>query len=643
MITLEFPDGLKKEYKVGTSVIEVAKSISSSLAKKVIAGKYNGEVVDTSTKIDNDGKIVFLTTDDSESLEILNHSTAHIMAAAVTNLFPNSKFGVGPSIEEGFYYDIDSSEVIKEEDLSKIEKQMNNLIKKTLNFVRKDVTINEVRVIFKEDEYKQHIIDKIEASGEICSVYESGDFVDLCRGVHVPSTKFIKNIKLLSIAGAYWLGDSNNKMLQRIYGVSFFEKDDLNEHLQILAERKERDHRKLGKELGIFTFSKETGQGLPLWLPKGAKIRHELEHFVYKEEVKRGYEHVYTPTLGTKGLYEVSGHWDHYQDDMFAPIEMDNETFVLRPMTCPHHMMIFKSELRSYRDLPLRIAERAELYRYESSGALIGLERVRSMNLADGHIFCRPDQIEQEFTLALDFANYIIETLGLNLNYLRLSLRDPKDKEKYFDDDKMWNESEKLLKDVLTKNNVNYIEAKGEAAFYGPKLDIQIKTALGHDITLGTIQLDFLLPQRFDLSYVDDKGEKTKPVVIHRGVISTMERIVATLLEQNKGAFPTWLSPVQVQIIPVSLSAHEEYVNEVCKKLLEKDVRVKIDNREEKLNYKIRESQVNKIPFTLILGDDESNDKTVTVRLYGEQDNQSMSIDDFITEVTTQIKTRKRK
>ncbi len=640
MIKITFPDGNIKEFEKGISLLEIAKGISPSLAKKCIAGKVNDEIVDLTMPINEDANITLLTDKDSESFDVLNHSTAHVLAQAVRRLFPDAKFGVGPSIEEGFYYDIDANNEISEHDLVKIEKEMKKIASEAHNFTTQTLTYEEAKDFFKNDEYKLHLIEKINDKGEEITVYTQGEFTDLCRGTHVPNTNKIKHFKLLNIAGAYWLGDSNNIMLQRIYGTSWFTKADLDNHLEVLEERKNSDHRKIGRELELFAFSKETGAGLPLWLPNGSIIRHELEKFIKEEELRRGYSHVYTPVLGTKQLYETSGHWDHYQDDMFAPMEMDNETFVLRPMCCPHHCMVYKHTPKSYKDLPIRIAELGGMHRYEASGALTGLERVRNMCLNDGHLFVRPDQIKEEFKKVIELIKFASTTLELDINYYRLSLRDPENKEKYFDNDEMWDNAEAMLREVLDELEIDYIEAKDEAAFYGPKLDIQIKTALGHDVTLSTIQLDFLLPEKFDLEYIDRDGEKKRPVMIHRGIISTMERMTATLIEQYKGAFPLWLSPTQINVIPVSNEVHIDYANEIQSMLNMKNVRITVDNREEKMNKKIRESQVAKIPYTLILGDKEMEERTVTVRPYGKTENFTMPLEDFKNKVLEEIETR---
>lgn len=647
MINISFPDGNSKEYEKGSTLFDIATSISPSLAKKCIAGIVNDQERDLHDPINEDAKIILITTDDLDhGFHILNHSTTHVMAQAILRLFPNAKITIGPSIDEGFYYDIDADNEIKESDLPRIEKEMQKIAANALDFSHKEISYDEALELFKDNPYKLYLINKIKDNGEKITIYQQGDFTDLCRGIHVDNTKRIQHFKLLNIAGAYWLGDSDNKMLQRIYGTSWFTKEQLDNHLQILEDRKNRDHRKLGKELELFTFTQETGAGLPLWLPNGATIRYELEKFIKEEELRRGYKHVYTPVLGTKQLYETSGHWDHYKDDMFAPIEMGNETFVLRPMCCPHHAMIFKNTPKSYRDLPYRVAELGGMHRYEASGALTGLERVRNMCLNDAHLFVRPDQIREEFTKVLDLVKYAVETLKLDINYYRLSLRDPNNKEKYFDDDEMWNMAENELRAALDEIGIDYIEALDEAAFYGPKLDIQIKTALGHDVTLATVQLDFLLPQKFDLTYTDKDQSEKRPVIIHRGIISTMERMTATLIEQYKGAFPTWLSPTQLNVIPVSSPNYDDYqpqidyCNNIFYELNQENVRITLDDREEKLNKKIREAQVAKIPYTLVIGNDEVNNNTVTIRKYGEENTTTMPYNEFKSLLLNEIKTR---
>jgi len=561
------------------------------------------------------------------------------MAQAIKRLYKNVKLGVGPVIENGFYYDVDLEEALTPEDLPKIEKEMKKIVGENLPIVRKEVSREEARARFAEigDDLKLELLDAI-PEGETVSIYEQGEFFDLCRGVHVPSTGKIKEFKLLSLAGAYWRGDSNNKMLQRIYGTAFFKKAELEEHLHLLEEAKERDHRKLGKELKLFANSQKVGQGLPLWLPKGATIRRVIERYIVDKELALGYEHVYTPVLGSKDLYETSGHWDHYQDGMFPPMEMDNETLVLRPMNCPHHMMIYKNDIHSYRELPIRIAELGMMHRYEMSGALSGLQRVRGMTLNDAHIFVRPDQIKDEFIRTVRLIQDVYEDFGLEEYSFRLSYRDPEDTEKYYDDDEMWNKAQSMLKEAMDEIGHDYYEAEGEAAFYGPKLDVQVKTAIGKEETLSTVQLDFLLPEKFDLTYVGEDGKPHRPVVIHRGVVSTMERFVAFLIEEHKGALPTWLAPVQFQVIPVSPSVHLDYAKKVQDRLQREGLRVEVDTRDEKIGYKIREAQMQKIPYMLVVGDQEVENEAVNVRKYGEQKSETVAIADFIKKAVAEAK-----
>lgn len=643
VVQMTFPDGNVKEFEKGITTEEIAASISPGLKKKAIAGKINGELFDLRTPITTDGSIEIIVQDTEEALEIMRHSTAHLLAQAVKRLYPNIKLGVGPVIENGFYYDIDSETPITTEDLPKIEKEMKKIVNENLEIVRVEVSREEAIERYKEigDELKLELIDAI-PEGETVTIYEQGEFFDLCRGVHVPSTGKIKEFKLLSVAGAYWRGDSNNKMLQRIYGTAFFKKTDLDEHLRLLEEAKERDHRKLGKELSLFTNSQKVGQGLPLWLPKGATIRRIIERYIVDKEIALGYDHVYTPVLASSELYKTSGHWDHYQENMFPIMEMDNEQLVLRPMNCPHHMMIYKNGIHSYRKLPIRIAELGTMHRYEMSGALSGLQRVRGMTLNDAHIFCRPDQIKEEFIRVVRLILEVYEDFGLKEYSFRLSYRDPEDKEKYYDDDAMWERAQSMLKGAMDEMGLDYYEAEGEAAFYGPKLDVQVKTALGKEETLSTVQLDFLLPERFDLTYVGEDGKPHRPVVIHRGVVSTMERFVAFLIEEYKGAFPTWLAPVQVQVIPVSPDVHLDYAKSVRDELLKAGVRVEIDDRDEKIGYKIREAQMQKIPYMLVLGDKEIEGKAVNVRKYGEQKSESITLDEFVKVILEDINNKSK-
>ncbi|RWR05981.1 threonine--tRNA ligase [Siminovitchia fortis] len=631
-IQITFPDESVKEFPLGTTTEEIAASISPGLKKSAVAGKLNGKMIDLRTPIHEDCSIEIITPGSEEALEVLRHSTAHLMAQAVSRLYPGVKLGVGPVIENGFYYDMDMEHSLTPDDLPVIEKEMKKIINENLEIVRKEVTRDEAKKLFAHDEYKQELIDAIPADEKV-TIYEQGEFYDLCRGVHVPSTGKIKFFKLLSIAGAYWRGDSNNKMLQRVYGTAFFKKSDLEEHLKMLEEAKERDHRKLGKELGLFTNSQKVGQGLPLWLPKGATIRRVIERYIVDKEVELGYDHVYTPVLGSVDLYKTSGHWDHYQENMFPIMDMDNEQLVLRPMNCPHHMMVYKNEIHSYRELPIRIAELGTMHRYEMSGALSGLQRVRGMTLNDAHIFVRPDQIKDEFIRVVQLIEEVYRDFGIDDYSFRLSYRDPEDKEKYYDDDEMWERAQSMLKAAMDEMKLDYYEADGEAAFYGPKLDVQVKTALGKEETLSTVQLDFLLPEKLDLTYVGEDGKQHRPVVIHRGVVSTMERFVAFLIEEYKGAFPTWLAPVQVQVIPVSPDAHFDYAKLVTDKLKASGLRVEMDKRDEKIGYKIREAQMQKIPYMLVVGDNEVEAEAVNVRKYGEKKTETVPLKEFINRI----------
>ena len=558
-INIQFPDGNQKAFDKGTTTEDIAQSISPGLRKKAVAGKFNGQLVDLTKPLESDGSIEIVTPGSEEALEVLRHSTAHLMAHAIKRLYGDVKFGVGPVIEGGFYYDFDIDQNISSDDFEQIEKTMKQIVNENMKIERKVVSREEAKALFSNDVYKLELIDAI-PEDENVTLYSQGDFTDLCRGVHVPSTAKIKEFKLLSTAGAYWRGDSDNKMLQRIYGTAFFDKKELKEHLKMLEERKERDHRKIGKELELFTNSQLVGAGLPLWLPNGATIRREIERYIVDKEVSMGYDHVYTPVLANVDLYKTSGHWDHYQEDMFPPMQLDEtESMVLRPMNCPHHMMIYANKPHSYRELPIRIAELGTMHRYEASGAVSGLQRVRGMTLNDSHIFVRPDQIKEEFKRVVNMIIDVYKDFGFEDYSFRLSYRDPEDKEKYFDDDDMWNKAENMLKEAADELGLSYEEAIGEAAFYGPKLDVQVKTAMGKEETLSTAQLDFLLPERFDLTYIGQDGEQHRPVVIHRGVVSTMERFVAFLTEETKGAFPTWLAPKQVQIIPVNVDLHYDY------------------------------------------------------------------------------------
>ncbi|MGZ1865767.1 threonine--tRNA ligase [Staphylococcus argenteus] len=642
-INIQFPDGNQKAFDKGTTTEDIAQSISPGLRKKAVAGKFNGQLVDLTKPLESDGSIEIVTPGSEEALEVLRHSTAHLMAHAIKRLYGDVKFGVGPVIEGGFYYDFDIDQNISSDDFEQIEKTMKQIVNENMKIERKVVSREEAKALFSNDVYKLELIDAI-PEDENVTLYSQGDFTDLCRGVHVPSTAKIKEFKLLSTAGAYWRGDSNNKMLQRIYGTAFFDKKELKEHLKMLEERKEREHRKIGKELELFTNSQLVGAGLPLWLPNGATIRREIERYIVDKEVSMGYDHVYTPVLANVDLYKTSGHWDHYQEDMFPPMQLDEtESMVLRPMNCPHHMMIYANKPHSYRELPIRIAELGTMHRYEASGAVSGLQRVRGMTLNDSHIFVRPDQIKEEFKRVVNMIIDVYKDFGFEDYSFRLSYRDPEDKEKYFDDDDMWNKAENMLKEAADELGLSYEEAIGEAAFYGPKLDVQVKTAMGKEETLSTAQLDFLLPERFDLTYIGQDGEQHRPVVIHRGVVSTMERFVAFLTEETKGAFPTWLAPKQVQIIPVNVDLHYDYARQLQDELKSQGVRVNIDDRNEKMGYKIREAQMQKIPYQIVVGDKEVENNQVNVRRYGSQDQETMEKDEFIWNLVDEIRLKKHK
>lgn len=638
-IQITLPDGAVREYAAGTTIEEVAGSISSGLRKNAIAGKIDGKVVDVYTPIENNAAIEIVTVDSADGLEVYRHSTAHLLAQAIKRIYGNAnvKLGIGPVIEDGFYYDIDMEQSLTPEDLVKIEKEMEKIVQQNIDIRRRVVSRDEALSIFTEldDNLKLELIRDLPADSVI-TMYDQGEFFDLCRGPHLPSTGRIKAFRLLSVAGAYWRGDSKNKMLQRIYGTAFPKKAQLDEHLHFLEEAKKRDHRKLGRELKMFTFSREVGQGLPLWLPNGAKLRRTMERYIVDLEERLGYEHVYTPVLANVELYKTSGHWEHYSEDMFPKMIMDNEELVLRPMNCPHHMMVFKSDMRSYRDLPVRIAELGTMHRYEMSGALTGLHRVRAMTLNDAHIFCRPDQIKEEFARVVNLIRKVYEDFGIKEYRFRLSYRDPKDTEKYFQNDEMWEMSQRMLREVVEELELPFFEAEGEAAFYGPKLDVQIKTALGKEETLSTAQLDFLLPERFELEYVGDDGKKHRPVVIHRGIISTMERMTAFLLENFAGALPLWLSPVQAKVIPVS-TAYEEYARKVAEQLQENGIRVESDLRNEKLGYKIREAQLEKAPYMLVVGENEMQAEAVSVRKRGEGDLGAIPVAELISQLQKQI------
>ena len=579
---------------------------------------------------------------EDENLSVLNHCCAHLLAQAISHLYPGSKFWVGPVIEEGFYYDMDLGDVtLTEEDLPAIEKEMKKIAKDGKRIVRHELTKEEALEKFKDDPYKIDLINRMDESTTTITCYTQGDFTDLCRGPHVDSVKACKNFKLLKVSGAYWKGDKNNKVLQRIYGVCFDTKERLEEHLHMLEEAKERDHRKLGKDLNIFMTSDLVGKGLPMYLPNGYIIWEELENYIKGKERKLGYNHVLTPPLGNVELYKTSGHWEHYQENMFPKMEVDGEEFVLRPMNCPHHMMIYSNSIHSYRDLPIRIGEIARDCRYEASGALKGIERARTFCQNDAHLFVTPEQIESEFTIVVNLILEVYKELGIKDYRFELSLRDPEDKVKYYNDDEMWNHAENTLRGVLDHIGIPYTEKIGEAAFYGPKLDVQVRPAVGNEYTLSTCQLDFCLPMRFDLTYVDKDGSKKTPVVLHRAIFGSLDRFIAYYLEERKGLLPLWLSPVQVNIIPVNNEYHLEYAKKIFDKLKEANLRVELDDRDEKLGYKMRESVIKKKNYAVIIGNKELENNTVSFRKCGSEETTTLSIEEFIAKILDEIKTRK--
>ena len=579
---------------------------------------------------------------EDKNLSVLNHSCAHLMAQAVKHLYPNAKFWVGPVVEEGFYYDMDLGDtVLTEEDIEKIAKEMKKIAKDGKKIIRHEISKKEALEIFKDDPYKIDLIENM-PEDEVISCYSQGDFTDLCRGPHVDNVKLLKNFKLLKFSGAYYKGDSKNKMLQRVYGVCFDTPEALEKHLAELEDAKARDHRKLGKDLGIFMFSDLVGKGLPMWLPNGFIVRRSLVDYIMDKEISLGYQHVMTPSLGNVELYKTSGHWDHYKDDMFPKMELDDEAYVLRPMNCPHHMMMFKNRLHSYRDLPIRIAEIANDFRYEASGAVCGIERTRAFTQNDSHIFCRPDQIESEVKGVIDLILDVYKDFGFKDFKFRLSLRDTKNVDKYFGNDELWEKSENALRTILKNTGHEYYEAEGEAAFYGPKIDVQVRSAIGHDVTLSTVQLDYQLPERFELEYINEDNEKVRPVVIHRAILGSLDRFIAFLLEETKGYLPLWLAPHQVNIIPVNNNYHLEYAKEVEKLLKNKGIRVNLDDREEKVGYKMREAIMSKYPYILVLGDNEVTNKTITYRTSKSEEKVTISLDKFANKVKEEIKNKTR-
>ena len=639
MINIELKDGSKRQVEKGSSILEIARQISEGLARNATAGRVDGKVEDLRFPINKDCKLEILTFDDEDGKKAYWHTSSHIMAQAIKRLYKDIQLAIGPSIDAGFYYDFDTEYRFSEEDFAKIEEEMKKIIKEDLPIERFELPREEAIKLMKDagESYKVELIEDL-PEDEVISFYKQGEFTDLCAGPHLMSTGKVKSVKLLSTSGAYWRGNENNKMLQRIYGVAFPKASLLEEHLQMLEDAKQRDHRKLGKDLELFMTHKLVGSGLPMYLPNGATVRRLLERYIQDKEIKMGYKHVYTPSLANVELYKTSGHWDHYKEDMFPVMKMDNEELVLRPMNCPHHMLIFKNKMRSYKDLPIRIGELAHDFRYEDSGSVCGIERVRQMCQNDAHLFVRPDQIKEEVAKVVKLILDVYKDFGFKDYAFRLSLRDKNDKHKYFDDDEMWERAESELREILTELGLDFYEAEGEAAFYGPKLDVQLKSAIGHDVTVSTCQLDFLLPQRFELEYIGEDGKAHRPVVIHRAILGTLDRFMAFLIEETKGAFPTWLAPVQVKVLPIS-DKHLEYANKVKEALLDKEVRVEVDDRAEKIGYKIREAQLQKVPYMLVVGDKEQEAGEVGVRNRKDGDVGAMKLEKFVEKIDEEIKT----
>lgn len=645
-INVKFPDGAVKQFVAGTTTQDIAKSISISLAKKSVAGEFNDKLVDYNEPLNEDGEIKIITKDSDEGMNVLWQTAANVLASALHSLYPEMKFGQGEALEHGFFFDTDNAAgQVAEADFEKIEQKMQAIIKQNLPIERVEYTEEEALQLVDGDQYQTELVKEIAAdnAGKVVA-HKLGDFNDFSFGPQLASTGAIKVFQLLSVAGAYWKGASSNPMLQRIYGTAFYKQKDLDAELQRRKEARERDHRVIGNNLDLFFVDPKVGAGLPYWMPNGATIRRTIERYIIDKEVARGYEHVYTPILANVDLYKQSGHWDHYREDMFPPMDMgDGELLELRPMNCPSHIQVYNHHIRSYRDLPLRIAELGMMHRYEKSGALTGLSRVREMTLNDGHTFVAPDQIEEEFKRTLQLMVDVYHDFDIKDYRFRLSYRDPENTHKYYDDDEMWEKSQRMLKAAMDDLGLDYFEAEGEAAFYGPKLDVQTKTALGGEETLSTIQLDFLLPERFDLKYTGADGEEHRPVMIHRGIVSTMERFTAYLTEMYKGAFPTWLAPKQVEIIPVKNELHMDYARQLSSKLGAHQIRVSIDDRNEKMGYKIRQAQVMKTPYTLVVGDQEVADGTVTVRKYGSEKTETMTQDEFRNLILHDIETYSRK
>jgi threonyl-tRNA synthetase len=642
MINITLPDGSVRNYKKGTTALEVAQSISEGLARNVLAAKINGEVVDATRPILSDAKLVLLTINDPEGKSTLWHSSAHLMAEALEALYPGTKFGIGPPIDSGFYYDIDlGGKTISQDDFKAIEDKMLELARKNSAYVRKEISKADAIAYFKEkaDPYKLELLENLE-DGNI-TFYEQGNFTDLCRGPHIPNTSFIKAAKIMNIAGAYWRGDEKNKMLTRVYAVTFTKQKDLTDYLILLEEAKKRDHRKLGKELELFTFSEKVGMGLPLWLPKGAALRERLIQFLQKAQVKSGYQQVVTPHIGNKNLYITSGHYEKYGADSFQPIKTphEGEEFFLKPMNCPHHCEIYKASPKSYKDLPVRYAEFGTVYRYEQAGELHGLTRVRGFTQDDAHLFCRPDQVKEEFCKVIDLVLYVFKALDFNDYTAQISLRDPENKTKYIGTDENWQLAEQAIIESANEKGLKTVVELGEAAFYGPKLDFMVKDAIGRKWQLGTIQVDYNLPERFELEYTGSDNQKHRPVMIHRAPFGSLERFVAVLIEHCAGKFPLWLTPEQITILPIS-EKYNDYAKKVLELLNNYDIRGLVDERNEKIGKKIRDTELKKIPYMLIVGEKEEADNTVSVRKQAEGDLGSFSVDEFAKIINDEILNR---
>jgi threonyl-tRNA synthetase len=636
-IQITLPDGATREVQRGTTAAQIAHQISPRLAKEALVARADGELVDLSRPLERDAKISILTAKDPDSLQVFRHSAAHLLAAAVLELYPDVKLGIGPPIETGFFYEFVRAEPFTQDDLEKIEAKMHELAAKDFPNERKLIPKPEALELYRKSnqEFKCELVEE-KATEPMVSFYTTGQFIDFCRGPHIPSTARIKAFKLMSVAGAYWKGKESNPQMQRIYGACFIDQKELDEYLHKLEEAKRRDHRRIGKELGLFTVSDLVGAGLPLWLPKGATIRRLLEDYILEKERRAGYQHVYTPDLAKVDLYMRSGHWAHYHEDMFPPMDLETEQLVLRPMNCPHHILVYESKKHSYRDLPVRIAELGTMYRYERSGVLSGLSRVRCMTLNDAHIFCTPEQIKEEFAAVMRLVEQAYRDLGITQYTYRLSLRDKLNRAKYVENDEMWDLAENMLREAMNSLNLPYTEAPGEAAFYGPKLDIQLADVMGHQETYSTIQIDFHLPNQFELGYVGADGQQHRPVMIHRGVISTMERMISYLIELYAGAFPVWLAPVQAVVLPIT-ERQNDYAKQVLEKLLDGGVRAELDDRNEKLQAKIRDAQLQKVPYMLVIGGKEAEAGTVSVRHRAKGDLGARPLEQFSADLRTEI------